>query len=83
MCLVTTFDASTDMMVNRGEIPAGDYAVFTIPHTAEAVQNFWASIMLRLQGESLQWDSTKPILERYKYKLVEDGKCEFCVLILS
>jgi len=68
--------------VKQGEIPAGKYAVFIIEHTAEAVQNFWASIVLTLQIEQLEWDNTKPILERYKYDLVEDGLCEFCVPIL-
>ena len=82
VCLVTALDILADPAVKRGEIPAGNYAVFTSDHTAEAVQKFWASIIPRLQEENLQWDRQKPILERYKYRVIEDGKCDFCVPIL-
>jgi len=82
VCLVTALNNLADRKVKQGEIPAGKYAVFMIAHTAEAVQSFWASIISTLYEEKLQWDSTKPILERYKYRLVEDGMCEFCVPIL-
>ena len=79
VCLVATADCPVDDSVQRGEIPSGKYAVFTILHTAEAVQEFWASIIQVLQKEGLQFDTTRPILERYKHRLVEDGKCEFCI----
>jgi len=82
VCLVTTMTNLTDTKVKQGEIPAGKYAVFTIAHTAEAVQSFWAWVAESLPKEELHWDSTKPVLERYKYRLVEDGQCEFCVPIL-
>jgi len=82
VCLVVTADCQIDEFVQRGEIPDGKYAVFTIPHTTEAVQAFWASVIQRLQDENLQLDMAKPILERYKYRLVEDRKCEFCVPII-
>ena len=79
VCLVAAADCPVDDSVQRGEIPSGKYAVFTILHTAEAVQEFWASIIQVLQNEGLQFDTTRPILERYKHGLVEDGKCEFCI----
>jgi len=79
VCLVAGVDCPVDESVMRGEIPDGKYAVFTIPHTAEAVQKFWASIAQEIQEKGLQFDMTKPILERYKYRLIEDGKCEFCI----
>jgi len=82
VCLVTSSNNLADTKVKQGEIPAGKYAVFMIAHTSEAIQDFWASIMSTLHEEKLQWDNTKPILERYKYRLVEDGMCEFCVPIL-
>lgn len=82
VCLVAAVDCPVDEFVQRGEIPSGKYAVFTIPHTAEAVQEFWGSVVQMLQEEGLRFDATKPILERYKYRLVEDGKCEFCVPIV-
>lgn len=83
VCLVATNDCLVDESVQRGEIPEGKYAVFTIPHTAEAVQEFWASIMQLLQEKGLPINVTKPVLERYKYKLLEDGKCEFCIPLLD
>jgi len=79
VCLIVKDDYPLDESIQRGEIPSGKYAIFTIPHTAEAVKKFWGTIM---QEEKLQFDKTKPILERYKYKLVENGECEFCVPIL-
>jgi len=82
VCLVVAIDCPVDESIKRGEIPDGKYAVFTIPHTAEAVQKFWASVIQEIQEKGLQFDMTKPILERYKYRLVEDGKCEFCVPIV-
>lgn len=39
-CLVAAYDCTEDELVHRGEIPGEKYAVFTIPHTAEAVQEF-------------------------------------------
>lgn len=83
VCLVAPADCEADSSVQKGEIPGGRYAVFSIPHTTEAVQSFWESVMQVLQEKELQYDASNPILERYKYKLVEDGKCEFCVPIVS
>ena len=82
VCLLTEADRPVDESVWRGEIPGGKYAVFTIPHTAEAVQGFWSSVIQVLQEKDLQFDTAKPILERYKYRLVEDGKCEFCIPLI-
>lgn len=79
VCLVIAPDYPADNEVQRGEIPGGKYAVFTISHTAEAVREFWSSVIRVLEEEGLQFDMAKPILERYTYKMVEDGKCEFCV----
>ena len=83
VCLVaeTEFGAE-DEAVQKGEILGGKYAVFTVPHTEEAVREFWTSVFQNLQGQELQIDIEKPILERYRYQLVEDGKCEFCVPIV-
>jgi DNA gyrase inhibitor GyrI len=82
VCLVVTADFPADEAVQRGEIASGKYAVFTILHTAEAVQEFWKTIFQTLQKEKLQFDTTKPILERYKNSVILEGKCEFCVPIL-
>jgi len=82
VCLIVEPNLQLENDVQHGEIQGGKYAVFTIPHTAESVQEFWGLFMNILQKENLQYDLGKPILERYKHKLVEDGKCEFCVPII-
>lgn len=82
VCLVTMSDYPIDGAVQRGEIPCGRYAVFTILHTAEEVREFWQSVTQKLQQENLKVDDAKPILERYKHKLVEAGKCEFCIPLI-
>jgi DNA gyrase inhibitor GyrI len=82
VCLIATVDFPEDDSIQKGEIPSGRYAIFTIPHTTEAVQEFWGSVSQELQERGLHLDTIKPILERYKYRLVEDGKCEFCVPII-
>jgi DNA gyrase inhibitor GyrI len=81
VCLIKSVNYTVDETVQHGEIHGGKYAVFTIPHTAEAVQDFWSSVVKILQDSNLQYDSAKPIMERYKHRLVEDGFCEFCVPI--
>ena len=82
VCLVASHDYPVDESVQRGEIVGGKYAVFMIHHTAEAVSEFWGKLMSILTEQDLRYDTKKPVLERYKYRLVEDGKCEFCVPIL-
>ena len=79
MCLAAPADCPVDGAVQKGEIPGGSYAVFAIPHTAEAVQAFWASVGSVLGEKGIRPDWTRPILERYRYRMVEAGKCEFCV----
>ncbi|MCL2698051.1 MAG: GyrI-like domain-containing protein [Oscillospiraceae bacterium] len=82
VCLVVSVENLGDEFVKHGEIPSGKYAVFTIPHTAEVIGEFWGSVLNILEENKLQLNSEKPILERYKYRLIEDGRCEFCVPIL-
>lgn len=81
VCLAAEAGCPADAAVQRGEIPGGSYAVFAIPHTAEAVQAFWAAFPQLLQEKAIQPDDARPILERYQQTLVESGKCEFCVPI--
>ncbi len=83
VCLVATANTPADEAVQRGQINGGRYAVFTVPHTAEAVQEFWASIIQTLQDKNLPFDTTRPVLERYQHHMVQDGKCEFCIPLLS
>jgi DNA gyrase inhibitor GyrI len=82
VCLIVADFSSADEDVYKGESPSGKYAVFTIAHTAEAVQAFWGAIMNVLHENELCYDKEKPILERYKYRFVEEQKSEFCVPIV-
>lgn len=83
-CLVVEKDYVVhDANVREGEISGGRYAVFLIPHTAEAVQKAWGDIFPELFKLGLQYDEARPILERYKGELVRNHYCEICVPILS
>jgi len=82
VCLIVATACPADESVQRGTSPSGKYAVFTIPHTAKAVQEFWNSMPNLLKKKWLQHDTSKPILERYKYSFVINDKCEFCVPII-
>ena len=59
----------------------GPYAVFAVSHTQEAVQAFWRE--LPHKTAALPVDRTKPILERYRQKMVEGHLCEFCIPLLE
>lgn len=57
----------------------GQYLIFKIEHTAEAVSEFWSNVFAILEKENFRIDIEKPILERYSMHLVRDGFCEMCV----
>ena len=82
VCLIVAAACPSDESVQRGKSPSGKYAVFAIPHTTKAVQEFWSSIMNFLKKQNLHYDTSKPILERYKYNFVINDKCEFCIPII-
>lgn len=67
--------------MKEGHIPGGEYAVFLIDHTAEAVQLAWQTIFPALLEKGYQMDETRFILERYKTELVKNHFCEICVPI--
>ena len=69
----------TDADVNVVELSGGRYAVFTIDHTAEAIQKAWGEIFVQLSAESQQPDVSRPILERYIPAMIAKHLCEICV----
>ncbi len=82
VCIVVTDNyaiANTD--VNEAELPGGKYAVFTIDHTAEAVQKAWSEVFLELSAQGHQIDVSRPILERYIPAMIDNHLCEICVPI--
>lgn len=61
------------------KIPNGMYAIFEIPHTEQAVRNFWSE--LQQSVGDLLIDETKPVIERYAADKIAAHLCEFCVPI--
>jgi DNA gyrase inhibitor GyrI len=81
-CIVLENDVVLDDdSVCQGNLTGGKYAVFLIPHTAEAVQAAWAEIFSYLFSQAVQYDETRPILERYAVERVKNHYCEICVPI--
>jgi len=80
VCIVVPDDyAIADTDINEAELPGGRYAVFTIDHTAEAVQAAWGEIFTQLSVRGRQPDFSRPVLERYIPAMVEKHLCEICV----
>ena len=73
--LIITGNENIGMEVR--EIPDGRYAVFEIPHTAEAVSEFWNNLS-SLLGK-LPVDRSKPVVERYNAAKISNHVCEFCI----
>lgn len=78
VCFVTD-QFTNDTNILHGKLPNGKYSIFEIEHTAEAVKKFWLEFMTIFETNQIQLDITRPILERYDFKLIEKGKCEFCI----
>ncbi len=79
-CIVVPYEYSiNEEYVNVGSIDGGNYAVFKISHTAEAVQKAWIEIFPELLKQGYQFDETRPILERYAVQMVNNHYCEICV----
>jgi DNA gyrase inhibitor GyrI len=70
-----------DNNVNEAELVGGKYAVFTISHTAEAVQKAWSEIFSQLKAQGFQLDVSRPIIERYIPAMLDNHLCEICVPI--
>ena len=73
--LVMTGNENIGLDVRK--IPDGRYAVFEIPHTAEAVSEFWSNLPFLLGR--LPVDRSKPVIERYNAAKVSNHLCEFCI----
>lgn len=67
--------------VQLGKIAGGKHVVFTVTHTAEAVQQAWVDIFPVLSDNGYLPDTTRPIMERYAAEKIEKHLCEICVPI--
>lgn len=74
-------DDGDDIEINEGIIVGGNYMVFEIDHTTEALENAWGTIFSDLSDVDAKFDISRPIIERYEAQMVKDHKCEICVPI--
>ncbi len=70
-----------DGNVQYGEIGGGKYAVFSVQHTAKAVEQAWEDIFPLLFEGGYLYDATRAIIERYAAEMVDRHLCEICVPI--
>ncbi|MFD1416702.1 AraC family transcriptional regulator [Oceanobacillus jeddahense] len=68
-----------DACVQKGILQGGNYAVFTIDHTAEAMNRAWQVVFTELTEYDYQLDEARPILERYTKSMLEKHVCEICL----
>lgn len=64
------------------KLESGKYLVFLIPHTIDAVQTAWQMCFSELEKLGYCLDENRPIMERYKKRLVDEHYCELCMPIL-
>lgn len=73
---------SMDTGISVASLPGGRYAVFTLIHTAAAMQTAWSEIFGDLTNGGHCVDNTRPIMERYAANMVANHLCELCVPVL-
>ncbi|WP_160687663.1 GyrI-like domain-containing protein [Clostridium sp. C2-6-12] len=82
-CLVVSEEfKADDNNINLGKIIGGRYCVFTINHTADAMEKAWREIFSELAKANYEYDAGRPILERYALKMINKHLCEICIPIL-
>lgn len=82
-CLVVSEEfQADDKNINSGKIIGGRYCVFTIIHTADAMEKAWRDIFSELAKANYEFDTGRPILERYALKMINNHHCEICVPII-
>ena len=73
--------AAKNSDISTQTISGGEYLVFTLPHTAEAATAAWQESFSQLATLGLNFDGSRPVLERYLKKQVDSGFFEFCLPI--
>ncbi|MDQ0272901.1 AraC family transcriptional regulator [Cytobacillus purgationiresistens] len=77
-CIVLSEDYQMDDSMSERELSGGKYLVYKVKHTAEDIQNAYATIFPSLQSNGYQIDN-KPIFERYIGDMNNNHYCEICV----
>lgn len=79
-CLVINEDLKIeDPSIKEGLIHGGQYAVLEIQHTEAAVEKAWDYVFKAIGSKIIDYHQSTPILERYRYGLLKENKCEICV----
>lgn len=81
-CIVIPHDYQVDDTVFEGEISSGQYLIYEVEHTAEAIQKAYSDIFSSLQNNEYQLDN-RPIMEKYVGDMVNSPYCEICVPLKS
>ncbi|WP_433259670.1 AraC family transcriptional regulator (plasmid) [Streptosporangium sp. CA-135522] len=68
--------------VRETHLAGGRHAVLTTAHTPEGLAHAWASLFDDLTAQGLTFDATRPVLERYRPRLLAQHLCEICVPVL-
>ncbi|MEK3921480.1 GyrI-like domain-containing protein [Paenibacillus sp. FSL R7-0313] len=76
--VITESERLEDEFVEIGELSGGDYLICKVRHTAEAIQQTWNIIIPHLQTSGYLMDN-KPVIERYRWALLNQHYCEICV----
>ncbi len=81
-CLILFDNIETDdKQICFRNIDGGKYCVLEIEHTAEAVQKAWQELFVEMEKLKYEMDYSRPIIERYAVKKINQNKCEICVPI--
>ncbi|WP_371621510.1 GyrI-like domain-containing protein [Streptomyces sp. NBC_01116] len=82
-CLVVPEDVELSHPgVRENHLAGGPHAVLTAAHTPEGLVDAWAGLFERLTTQGLAFDTTRPVLERYRPRLLAQHLCEICVPVL-
>ncbi|WP_433753260.1 AraC family transcriptional regulator [Paenibacillus amylolyticus] len=76
--VITESERLEDDSIEIAELSGGDYLICKVGHTAEAIQQAWSVIIPHLQTSGYRMDN-KPVIERYRWKLLNQHWCEICV----
>ena len=77
-CIVISNDYRVDGSVCQGELSGGEYVIFKVKHTTEAIEKACTEIFPMIQNSCYQIDN-KPIIERYTGEMIKNHYCEICV----
>ena len=77
-----TFEQLDASSIKAGHLKASRYAIFTIAHTVEAIQQTMQNMFADLAQAGYTFNPQQPIIERYAMKMLKNDLCEICVPIL-